>query len=302
MTTSSFDSASKDLVTLCRKILTFDNPFATKKEKKKNPKNLLLKALDNYYQDYSLSEEKDNKDDVLATYRKIRVPLLKGWRLDEWLKTSNINVYSGATEPDEKRKIMLSAIYLQACRQRDQAKESLEGLPVEAYDGKEELLYPSYFQLYMYRLFLFALDGEEHTEDITKLNTSVTELEKELKITSTAMIATTEGAPETLVGLDGFFGLAKDLIGKMGVQVPDNAQLPSDPTNLIMQAATSMFSQPETQTLLADIGESLKGAKDLEEVLSTVVTKFKGPTGDIIKKVALGTLETQGIYKPSPQE
>src|SRR5690606_23241293 len=95
---------------------------------------------------------------------------------------AKITIYSGAAEPDDERKIMLTAIYNLACRHRDQTQEALKGLPVESFEGRVELLFPGKFMLYMYRVFLFALNKEENPDDVTKLEAIVADLEKELNI------------------------------------------------------------------------------------------------------------------------
>ena len=276
---NDFDQSMKDLLDISKKIIVFcsvDNSFATKKEKKKSVKNPILKALENYSADYTMSDEDGNKDDVVVTYKKIKAALLKGWKVDEWLKISTISIHSGAIEPDDKRRIMLSAVYTLACRHRDQSKENLKGLPVEAFDGHDELLFTAKFQLYMYRVFLFALSGEEFGDDITKLAAIVGELEKELKISPLSAKKVEGGeAPKSDNPLvEGFFGLAKDLVGKMGIQLPEGAQMPTNGGN-IMEAAASIFTKPETKDFLTDIGESMKGAKDFGDVLQGLLVNFK---------------------------
>ncbi len=297
---SDFDQSMKDLLDISKVIISFssiDSSFATKKEKKKSVKNPILKALENYSADYLLSDEEGNKDDVIITYKKIKAALLKGWKVDDWLKVSTISIHSGAIEPDDKRRIMISAIYNLACRHRDASKDNLKGLPVEAFDGHEELLFPAKFQLYMYRVFLFALDGEEFGDDITKLAAIVGELEKELKI---APLSAKKGenaeAPKSDNPLvDGFFGLAKDLVGKMGVQLPDNAQMPSNGGN-IMEAAASIFTRPETKDFLVEVGESMKGAKDFGDAFQRVMGKFQDPGSvDRLKKMASSVIPAEMI-------
>jgi hypothetical protein len=292
---SDFDQAVKDLVDISKKILEFgvvSQAFATKREKKKTVKNPALKCLKNYYADYNLNDEEGNKEDILITYRKIKAALLKGHKVDAWLKGSSIAIYSGAIEPDDERKLMLSEIYSLACRHRDQSKESLKGLPVEAYDMHEELLFAAKFQLYMYRTFLFALSGEEYGDDITKLAAIVAELEKDLKITPKKL----EIIPGVSVPTDsnnlveGFAGLAKDLIGKLGVQVPEGAQIPTAGID-IMGMASSLFNRPETKDFLMGMTESLKGAKDPGDALQKVLGKFQDPSSmEQLKKLATGLI------------
>lgn len=295
--TTNFDQAIKDLVNICKKILDFnsvDTSFATKKERRKNIKNPILKCLENYYADYSLMDEEGNKDDVMVTYRKIKAALLKGWKVDEWLQSSKISIYSGAIEPDDKRKIMLSAIYTTACRHRDTSKENLKGLPVEAFEGHEELLFPSKFQLYMYRAFLFALSGEEYGDDITKMAAIVSDLEKELKISTSNKNGEEVAKPENSL-TDGFFGLAKDFVGKMGVQIPEGAQLPTNGTNML-EAAASIFTRPETKDFLNDIGETMKGARDFGDAFQKVFAKFQDPSSlDKLKKMASSVIPPEMV-------
>jgi len=298
---SEFDQSMKDLLEISRKIIDFntiDNSFATKKEKKKITKNPILKCLEKYSADYNLSEEEGNKDDVLVTYKKIKAALLKGWKYDDWLKSTNVTIYSGALEPDDKRKIMLSAIYVLACRHRDQCRDSLKGLPVEAFDGREELLFPAKFQLYMYRVFRYALNDETYSDDITKITTIISDLEKELKVPPLTIKkegGTIEASKPENPLVDGLFGLAKDLISKMGVQLPEGAQLPMNGSN-IMEAAVSIFNRPETKDFLLDIGETMKGAHDLGDAFQKIVSKFQDPNSvEKLKKMATSVLPTEMV-------
>lgn len=294
---SHFDQAMKSFIDLSKSILKFNtdaNYFATKKEKKKHVKNPILKCLENYSADYTLSDEEGNKDDVMVTYRKIKAALLKGWKVDDWLKASNIVIYSGAIEPDDKRKIMLSALYNLACRHRDHSKESLNGLPIEVYDGREELLYPAKFQLYMYRVFLFALSGEEYGEDITALNNIVSELEKELKIQPSTKKPGEEVKSDNPI-MDGFFGMAKDILSKMGVSIPEGTQLPAGGSE-IMGAATSLFGRPEVKDLMSDIGESMKSARDPGDAIQKALAKFQEPNSlNKIKKLASNLIPPEAM-------
>ena len=303
---SDFDHSMKDLLEISKKIITFnsiDSSFATKKEKKKSVKNPILKVLENYSADYTMSDEDGNKDDVIVTYKKTKAALLKGWKVDEWLKIASISIHSGAIEPDDKRRIMLSSIYTLACRHRDQSKENLKGLPVEAFDGHEELLFPAKFQLYMYRVFLFALSGEEFGDDITKLAAIVSELEKELKILPLSAKKAEGGSAEVPKSdnpmIDGFFGLAKDLVGKMGVQLPEGTQMPVNGGNL-MEAAASIFTRPETKDFLTDIGESMKGARDFGDAFQRVMGKFQDPASvDRLKKMASAVMPAEMVNNAS---
>ena len=147
----------------------------------------------------------------------------------------------------------------------------------------------------MYRVFLFALSGEEYGDDITKLAVIVSELEKELKIApvSTKKGESGESSKSDNPLVDGFFGLAKDLVGKMGVQMPEGTQMPTSSGN-IMEAAASIFTRPETKDFLVEIGDSMKGARDFSDAFSRVIGKFQDPGSvDRLKKMASSVIPTE---------
>lgn len=294
-----FDQAMKDLLDLAKRILDYKSQeisFATKKEKKRTVKNPILKALNNYREDYSLTDDEGNREDVTIAYKKYKVALLKGWKSTDWLKSTSAAIYSGAIEPDDKRKISLSAIYNTASRISNEAKESLSGLPIQAFEGKEELIFPELFQLHMYRVFLFGLSGEDYSEDITKLGVIVDELEKELKVKPLGKKE--DGKIEGANGfVEGIAGLAKDFVAKMGVPVPDNVNLSTlTGGNNIMETISGVFTRPETKDFIADIGETMRGAKDFGEATQKIFAKFQDPQSmEKLKKVASSLEASTGI-------
>ena len=299
---ASFDASMKDLLALCRKILknkSEENTFATKKERKKNVKNPFLKNLDNYSVDYTLNSDDGNKEDVMISYSKYKAALLRGWKNDEWLKNGNVTIYSGAIEPDEKRKIMLSAIYNMACKMRDQTRESLSGLPIEMYADREELLHPTYLLLHMYRLFMYALNGDQYGDEITKLNLTVVELEKELKINKDVNNNNnnTENGDKKSANpfIDGIAGLAQDFVSKMGVQGVDQGAINNVVQGAgLMEAASSIFNRPETRDLLSDFAESMKGSQNIGDALPKILAKFQDPRNmEKIKNMASSIIPPQ---------
>lgn len=306
---SEFDQSINDLISLCKEILNYnsvvENPFATEKEKrKKKIKNPILKCLERYKEDYDLTEEEDNKEDVVATYKKIKVALLKGYKFDEWLKNGEVSIYSGSIEPDKDRRLMLSACYLNSCRIRDKVKSSLAGLPVEAYELKNEILYPAKFQLYMYRIFLFSLAGEEFGEDITKLGGFVAELEKELKISPVSkdgIVATPSIVPQ-FPGMDGMLGFVKDMMAKSGLQMPDGQQMNLDPSSML-QEAMKAFNNPEVGKVFSEVGESLKGSRDIGDICSKVLSKMSDPgiQEKLMKIVPQGLTTSTSIPNPKSE-
>lgn len=303
---TNFDQAINDLTDICKQIINFaekENPFSVKKEKKKGSKNQPQKALSNYLADYLLSEEENNKEDVLVTYKKIRVPLLKGWKNDEWLKLTPVSIYSGAIEPDDSRRIMLSTIYTLACQYRDQTKVVLKDLPVQAYDNHEELLFPAKFQLYMYRAFLYCLNENTYPDDIANLTAIVNELEKELKIepvNTSKALGTVNGSGSTASQqrfdpsmMSGFFDLAKDIMTKMNINIPEGTQMPSNP-NQVMEAASSVFTSPDTKDFIAEIGQSMKDSQNFGDALQKVMGKIQDPnTIERFKQMATNLIPTE---------
>lgn len=286
-----FHQSMDNLIKLSKDIIEY-NSLGDIIVAKKGGKNPVLKYLNNYWTDYNLSSEEGNKEDVLTTYHKIKVALLRGYKFDDWLKNAKITIYSGAAEPDDKRKIMLTTIYNLACRHRDQTQETLKGLPVESFEGRIELLFPGKFMLYMYRVFLFALDKEKYSDDVSKLEAIVAELEKELNVpplSEESIKGKTENKSEVGSSIvDGFLGIAKDIVTKMGIQVPDGIQLPSNGGD-VMKTVSSVFTQPETKDFITDIGETMKESKDFGEAFQKVLSKFQDPKQmEKIKTMAKG--------------
>ena len=308
---TNFDQAINDLTDICKQIINFaekENPFSVKKEKKKEKKSQPHKALSNYMADYLLSEEDANKEDVVATYKKIRVPLLKGWKNDEWLKLTSVSIYSGAIEPDDSRRIMLSTIYTMACHHRDQTKAALKDLPVQAYDNHDELLFPAKFQLYMYRLFLYCLDKDTYPDDITNLTAIVNELEKELKMETTSgskAVTTGNGTSQQRFDpsmMSGFFDLAKDIMTKMNINIPEGTQMPSNP-NQVMEAASSVFTSAETKDFIADIGQSMKDSQNFGDALQKVMGKIQDPnTVERFKQMASNLIPSESMTTGSSDQ
>lgn len=285
----NFNASVTDLLSICRKVFALKEEssnlsFATKRERR-NDKDQNKKLLENYASDFMLSDEQDNKEDIISSFKQYKLAFLNGFKSEELLRSNNIAIYSGADEPDPKHKLPFSYIYNLACILREKSKTRLVGLPVEAYAGCEELLYPAYMQLYMYRVLLFSLPEENYKEEIVKVSHYVTELEKELKI-STKLSLVEEKTVDNLgsaVG-EGIAGMAKDFASKMGFELPKEMAMPN-PTE-IMGIASAFFSKPETRELMNDFGSTMSEVKDVSDIgegIKKMMTKFQEP--EVIEKI-----------------
>lgn len=278
-----FDKEINALFTNAKAIIKAKD--ATKLKLNTNQVNPILKCLNKYIKAYELSEPDDHKEYFYNIFKKYRVPIMKGYKNDAWIKKNTIILQFGEglenVNPDIK--IMLSSIYNMACQLRQDAEKNLDGLPDEAYENCQELIFPDIFMLHLYRLFRESLPSGN--EDLSKLNTVINDIENELGITKDESIQT--GQEGGSGGFGGLLNLITGILPKFGITPPEGSKLPSEKelTNVFNQ----LINNKETQNTISNVISSLSECQDG----SQVVNKLLSSLGDSkLTEVITNTVES----------
>jgi len=255
--------------------------------------NPVMKCLNKYIKAYELSEPDDHKEYFLNIYKKYRVPILKGYKNDSWLRKNSIIIQfgEGLENVNKEIRIMLSSIYNTACQLRKDAETNLEGLPDEAYENCQELIYPDIFMLHLYRLFRESLPPDN--EDRSKLNNLVTEIEGELGIESESQVQT--NAPS---GFSGMMNLISGLLPKLGIPAPDVSKMPSEQE--MSNILNNLLNNPQTQSTISNVFTSLSDCQDLGQLATKLLSGLNDPK---LTEVITSTVETTvaGAIQQGPE-
>lgn len=244
--------------------------------------NPVMKCLNKYIKAYELSEPDDHKEYFLNIYKKYRVPILKGYKNDSWLRKNSIIVQfgEGLENVNKEIRIMLSSIYNTACQLRKDAETNLDGLPDEAYENCQELIYPDIFMLHLYRLFRESLPHDN--EDRPKLNTLVVEIEKELGIESESQVQANASS-----GFSGIVNLVSSILPKLGIPELDMSKMPSE--GEISSIFNNLLNNPQTQNTISSVLTNLSDCQDLSQMATKLLSGLNDPK---LTEVITNTVET----------
>jgi hypothetical protein len=183
---------------------------------------------------------------------------------DTWLCTSSYVIQYGTDIDDpalaeraKKRKINLSYLYNSACEIRDKVEESFKGLPQT--DVGDEMFYPDFFLLHLYRCFLYSVKEQS---EITALQKIVSTLESELG-----------EIPDPASGpTNGLAGMMKTMLNQLNF-MPKNVALPSE--NELNQTFSSILGDDQVSKQLSNKFTTILQSTNLAEGINKTFSLFQ---------------------------
>lgn len=246
-----------------------------------------LDNLNHYIQLYDRTEPLDHYPFFSLVYNRYRDEILTG--NDNWIIGSKkpivIQFGEGIREYSDLKnhKIMFTDVYKMALELKDISEETMKGLTEE--NTSLDIVYPTILRLHLYRIFFFLTDDA----DKKLLGPMINKFEEELKMDSRTYVPKTEGGGAG-AGLSSLFTLAKDMMGKMGFEVPAN--LPEANEADISKVITNVFANDQTQKTMKTIFSTLQGGNpnDLGGALNTIVKGISDPTTmDVLRQTVSNT-------------
>jgi hypothetical protein len=262
-----FDREIRKLFDLSLKIL--DDKGSIKSSKQVQA----LRSLQRYIAVYGATKP-DNHFQFFQNFFKLnKINLLNILNDDKFLLEGNLVVQYRIEDSNDqelikraqKRKIPVSLIYKISCQTRKKIEESLKGLPISTGLVEFELLQPDFFLLHLYRCL------RETTSDLvdrSELSRIIGVLESELGENNQS------SSPKN--PLENITGLAKNLFENLGINLPQNIQIPTqDEMNSTLE---SVFGNNEfSKKISSQLGDILT-SKSLGEGLTKAFTKFQDPS------------------------
>ena len=277
----AFDKAVRDLLS------HFSNILGSEISKTDPVK----RRLDAYRKMYNESTPEDHHEDFLTFFSRHRVELLSGYENDIWLKTQTSYIQFGESDEFKKYRLTVSVFYSKACSARDAITEILDKLPPSMYEqhAKEakQLIWPEIVFLHLYRALLEVLP---EGDDKVQIKVFYKRLAEELKFTEGGVLDTaSNGSAEAL-------GSMTEMMKKMGVKLPEGAQLPS--MDQIQQMMSGMLQNSGLGDVMNNIMKDFTSSSDPAEGIKKAFGHLTSP--DTIAKVqsAVGEGGLQSLLQP----
>jgi hypothetical protein len=183
---------------------------------------------------------------------------------DTWLCQGSYEIQYGTDIDDpilaeraKKRKINLSYLYNAACEVRDKVEESMKDLPQT--DSSDEVFYPDFFLLHLYKLFLYAVKDETDRQSIQKI---VSTLESEL-----GEIPEPGSAP-----VNGLAGMMKNMLNQLNF-MPKNVTMPSE--GELNQTFSSILGDENVSKQLSNKFTTILQSTNLAEGINKTFSLFQ---------------------------
>ncbi len=252
---SDFDKNVMNLFDLCKKIMKCSD------ERKLFDKSPITKRLESYIRVYNKMDPEDHVVYFENIFKNNRRMIMLGPQRDVWLKDNKVTITFG--EDCGKKtgiKFHISAIYITACKLREEIEEEISGLPGIA---KPESNYPDNFIFLLYRIFTTIVQSET---DRTKLEKHTGEL---------GGIKSTSEDP-----LSNILNMVSSVSEKMTGQKISKDSLPGGGD--ITKMMTDMMQNPQTKNMIGNVMEGMKGKDGISGILSQLMNGLGGgpPTGE----------------------
>lgn len=253
----AFDTNLSKFLALMKEII---NCHEQRKLNLSSNKNPVLTRLEKYIKTYDRTKPEEHIWYFKKIYESNCPAILRGPEKDNWLKTGNIIIQFGEdVGRSTDIKIHLSIIYGTACKLQSDTKKSLAGLP--NLDESEELMYPNLFLLHLYRIFYEIAETKGEKEQISSY---INSLEKSTGNKNTKK--------ESNDPLNGILGTVTDLMGQMGMKLPEGQKLPSQDD--LGKMLGSVMNNPQTKSLLGNMMQEMKECKNLGDVVNKLVNNL----------------------------
>jgi len=252
-----FDDNLSELLNLSKKIIKCHEARNLKLSSQRNP---VLSRLENYIKTYDKTEPEDHIWHFQKIFTNNKPAILRGPGRDNWIKNGSLLIQFGEDvgKPSQNIKIHLTSIYTTACKLRDEMGSSLKGLPNS--DQSEELSYPSLMLLHLYKIF------HEISDDKETLLEHIKTLEQEIGIKNKSSKA---GGADPLGGI---LGTVTDLMGQMGVKLPEGQKMPSQ--DELGKMLGNMMNNPQTKSLIGNVMQEMKECKSIGDVVNKLVNNL----------------------------
>jgi len=255
MDIKKFDQTLSSFLNLMKTIIKSSEKRNLKLSSAKNP---ILNRLEKYIKTYDKTEAEEHVWYFRKIYESNHPAILRGPGRDNWLKTGSVTIQFGEeVGAVTDIKIHLTVIYNTACKLRDEVENLLKGLP--GSEQAEELTYPNLFLLYLYQLFYEVAEEKDEKE---KLSTYVNSLEKDTGVKS-------KNSSSNNDPLSGILGTMTDLMGQMGVKLPEGQKMPSQDD--LGKMLGSMMNNPQTKSMLGNVMQEMKECKSIGDVVNKLV-------------------------------
>lgn len=261
MNLSNFEKSLGELLKVSKDVMVAHEKLNLKFSSKKNP---ILARLENYMKTFDQTDDYgDHTWPFQKIYRENKTAILRGPARDSWLVSANkagiIVNFGEQFGLKNDIKIHLSAIYANACKNRDQIEESLQGLP--DIEQAEELLYVPKFMLRLYEIFSEVCENKEEKE---KLSEYVDTLAREAKVKRNTKKANTSDDP-----ISGIMDVASGFMKQMGLQMPEGQKMPS--AQELSSKLQSMMARPEVSSKIGNVMKDLQGCNNIGEMIGKVM-------------------------------
>ena len=276
----NFDSNIKNLFIRLTDIIKSKYKYSI--EKGNIPLSLI--CLDNYRQIYNKMTPEEHYINFEIFYLENEINILDTLDDDSWLKDGaslkrNLCIKLGANKPDPEgrrrmHKIMISDIYTLACQLKIETERRLDELGELPQSDVNDLIGPRTILLHLFRIFYYVNENENRPLLLEIIN----KLEAEL-----GMPKTQDGTVQNKAqpnrnnqnnqqGLGKIFKLATDIMGKMGMEVPENIPIPNDSD--IENVITSVMGHEGLQTIFGNVINSANQGTDVTSTLSSVLSNI----------------------------
>lgn len=263
MDEKQFDIGIKGLFRVVKTIVNINNQRLLKLDNKKNP---VLVCLEQYQKVYDKTTPKEHKIYFSDIYEKYKSVILKGPNRDDWLTSNRLSIkYGSHVGMNTKARIYLSAVYITACKIRNEVEESMKGLP--NIEESKEIQIPSAFLLHMYRIFKSIAPSSDHD----KLNKHIESLKCDLGIIDNQTTTDNSDVSDTLEPL---VNMASKFMGKMGVEIPEG-KMP--PTKQLTDAVGQIFNNPKTSEMLTNIFGEFQKSNNIGDLMNSIVSNIGNP-------------------------
>lgn len=275
---TDFDKSLSGLFGVLKSVIKTHETRKLNFSSKKNP---ILTRLERYIKIYDRTEPSEHVWYFKKIYNSNHSAILRGPDKDSWLINGNINIHFGEEtgRPIKDAKVHLSIIYTTSIKLRDETEESLRGLP--DVDQSDELLYPSIILFHLYSIFNEIAKDEDTPENKSKLSEYIKTLAGEIPTIDKPTSKKT-GSDDPLGGI---MNVAGELMGQLGIQMPEGQKMPSG--NELSKMLNGAMKNPQAKSM---IGSMMKEMQECDNI-GDVVTKMLGKLGGGFDSAALNSMK-----------
>ena len=263
--TVDLDNFDKSLIGLFTLLKTIIKTHEKDKLNLSGVTNPILSQLERYIKIYDRTDPSEHLWYFQRLFNQNRSAILRGPERDNWLRNGKIIIHYGEeiNKPIKNARINLSIIYNTAITLKDQAEESLHGLP--NIEQSQEMFYPVVFLLHMYRVFYDICDNDNDKE---KISGYIKDLEEDAGIKKSKR---SKNDGDEGDGLEGLLGMATGFMEKMGLKLPEG-QIPSGKD--LNSAINGVFQNPEAKSFMGDMMKDMQNCDNFGDMVGKLLNKL----------------------------